>query len=159
MATHIVVLGEIRTAWRELETTIARVSPERAEEAGVTGAWSVKDLIGHITTWENEAMTTIRLYVENHDLKTLAWPDVDSFNARSVESKRATPYAELRDDFNRTHKELVEFVKNMESPDLEIGEVEKRVRVDTFAHYREHTLDIQRWLREFPEPANGPRRR
>lgn len=88
---------EIDEAWGELQKALAHVSPERVEKPGVVESWTVKDLIGHITTWEAEAMKSLRLYLSGHDLKAghdlkvLKWPDVDALNARTVEYKRATP--------------------------------------------------------------------
>ena len=138
---------EIDEAWGELQKALAHVSPERMEKPGVVESWTVKDLIGHVTTWEAEAMKSLRLYLSGHELKVLKWPDVDALNARTVEYKRATPQAELLDNFEKTHQRLVQFVKEMSEEDLTVPEVERRIRIDTFAHYAEHTEHISRWLK------------
>ena len=93
-AQQEVMLGEINNAWQELQESLARVPPEHTEDAGVVGPWSVKDLIGHITTWENEALKSVRQCLAHGDPKMLRWPDLDAFNERTVESKRATPLAD-----------------------------------------------------------------
>ena len=138
---------EIDEAWGGLQKALAHVSPERMEKPGVVESWTVKDLIGHVTTWEAEAMKSLRLYLSGHELKVLEWPDVDALNARTVEYKRATPQAELLDNFEKTHQRLVQFVKEMSEEDLTVPEVERRIRIDTFAHYAEHTEHISRWLK------------
>ena len=61
---------------------------ERTEEGGVVEMWSVKDVVGHIATWENEAINALRRYLSRDDVKMLAWPDVDALNERTVSGKR-----------------------------------------------------------------------
>ena len=77
---------EIDEAWQGLKQALARIPPERMperiEEGGVVGMWSVKDVIGHITTWENEAMAALQQYLTQRDVKVLAWSDLDAFNDR-----------------------------------------------------------------------------
>ena len=73
-----IVLRDIETTWQELQDVFTRVPSERMEVSGVVESWSVKDLIGHITTWENEAMESLQSYFQHDDIKTLAWPtDLD----------------------------------------------------------------------------------
>lgn len=140
------ILGEIEKTWGELQKTLDSVPPERMEEVGVVESWTLKDLIGHVTTWEAEAMKSLRLCLSDHDLEMLTWPDVDALNERTVEDKRATPLIALLNDFKKTHERLVQFVKEMSEEDLAVPEVERRIRIDTFAHYTEHTEHISRWL-------------
>ena len=141
---------EIDEAWQGLKQALARVPPERMEEGGVVGVWSIKDVIGHITTWENEAIDAIQSYLPRGDVKVLAWPDVDALNERTVNAKRQTPLAELKADFDTTHARVLELVGGLTEEVLGVPEVEKRIRIDTFAHYAEHTGNIRRWLGEEP---------
>ena len=141
---------EIDEAWQGLKQALARVPPGRMEEGGVVGMWSVKDVIGHITTWENQAMAALQQYLTQRDVKVLAFPDVDALNERTVNSKRRTPLDELLTDLETTHEQMVEVVGGLTEEVLGVPEVEKRIRVDTFAHYAEHTGNIRRWLGEEP---------
>ena len=141
------VQAEVDNAWRELQDTLAQVPPERLAEVGVEGPWSVKDLIGHISTWEIEAMDGVGRYLPGQDLGEPAWPeDINWFNARSVEGKRSTPLAEVLDNFEKSHAGLVRFVKGIGEDALGVSEVETRIRVDTFEHYVEHAATIRQWL-------------
>ena len=141
---------EIDEAWQGLKQALARVPPERMEEGGVVGMWSVKDVIGHITTWENEAIDALRRYLPRGDVNVLAWPDLDAFNERTVNSKRQAPLDELLMDLETTHEQTVELVSGLTEEVLGVPEVEKRIRIDTFAHDAEHTGNIRRWLGEEP---------
>ena len=142
------ILGEIDKAWRELQAALGLVPPKRMSVPGVVGSWSVKDLIGHIKTWESEAMKSIQHYLLHNGLEMLAWPDVDEFNERTVRGKRGTPLANVLADFKKTHEEMVQFVRNITEETLDVPEVAKRIRVDTSEHYAEHTENIHKWLDE-----------
>ena len=137
---------EIDKAWQRLREALARVPPERMDESGAVGVWSAKDLIGHITTWENEAINAIQRYLQQRDLDMLAWPAIDQFNELTVKSKRPTPLADLLVDFEMTHEKTVELVRSLTAEALNVPEVEKRIRIDTFAHYAEHSENILSWL-------------
>ena len=42
------------------DASCAGLSDVRPMEPGVTGAWSVRDILAHVTTWEEEAKTRSR---------------------------------------------------------------------------------------------------
>ena len=104
------VIKAIEQAWQALQETLERVPEGQIGAPGIVGDWSVKDLIGHITTWEAEAIDSIRRYSANRDVKTLEWPDVDKFNEQTVAAKRPRPLADLKADFEETHRHLARFV-------------------------------------------------
>lgn len=79
---------EIDVAWQGLKQALARVPRERIGEGGVVEMWPVKDVVGHIAIWENEAIDSLRRYLSRDDVKMLAWPDVDALNERTVSGKR-----------------------------------------------------------------------
>ncbi len=60
------VLREIQMTWQVLQDALAHVPSERMEVSGVVESWSMKDLIGHITTWDNEAMKSLQSYMQYH---------------------------------------------------------------------------------------------
>ena len=141
------VLREIETAWQSLQDVIARVPSDRMEVGGVVESWSMKDLVGHITTWENEAAKSLQNYLQHNDLKTLAWPaDLDAFNARTSEEKRNRSLANLLDEMKTTHEEMVRFIQAMKEEAFDVPEVRARIRIDGSEHYADHTEGIQKWL-------------
>ena len=46
------LLGKIDVAWSALQESYAGLSESQLTEPGVTGEWSVKDILAHVTTWE-----------------------------------------------------------------------------------------------------------
>jgi hypothetical protein len=142
------ILRQIGDRWAELEAQLAEVPANRVDESGVVGPWSVKDIVGHITTWEREAMDAISNYLPGRDIASLAWPtgDIDAFNLRHVEDTRPKTVDELMADLERTHEKLLAFLAGVPEDALAMNEVVTRIRVDTFDHYAEHTASIRQWL-------------
>ena len=141
------VLRAMDSAWLELESAIRRVPDDRVDVPGVVGPWSVKDLIGHVATWDQEAIQALRRYLSDRDTKALVtWPDVDDFNARETARKRDTSLAELRRQLDETHLQIVELVSGLAEEEFASSEVEARIRIDTYDHYADHTAQILCWL-------------
>ena len=54
----------IDSAWRALQDSFAGLSDEDLLKPGVTGHWSVRDLLSHVATWEEEALKALPIIVE-----------------------------------------------------------------------------------------------
>ena len=141
-------LSAVSKSWQELKHAIALVPDDRLDEPGVVGPWSVKDLIGHVTTWEVEALQALRSYIDDCDFDALTdWPeDLDGFNARESEGKRQTGLDQLRLDLDETHSRTVELLAALDEAEFQKSEVSERIRIDTYYHYADHAGQIRRWL-------------
>ena len=53
------------------------------ENTVVVGTWSVKDLLGHITTWENKTISNIQRLLDPQISGLSYYPDADSFKKKS----------------------------------------------------------------------------
>ncbi len=147
------VWRQIDGSWRELQSALAEVPGDRMEEPGVVGHWSTKDLLGHVTTWEAEMMANVQRVVDGLEMKR--YPDIDAFNADTSAAKRAMSVKDLRQELSKVHGETVWFVSALSDQLLGREEVEWRIRIDTFAHYREHAEQVRRWLAPEPRPSRA----
>ncbi len=143
------VVRKIDGSWRELQSALAEVPGNRMEEPGVVGPWSTKDLLGHVTTWEAEMMANVQRTADGLEMKR--YPDLDTFNADASAAKRAMSVEDLRRELSEVHDETVRFVSALSDELLGREEVEWRIRIDTFAHYREHAEQVRRWLAREPD--------
>src|SRR3989442_12804206 len=57
------LLQRLDQAWEALRESYAGLSDAELLRPGVTGTWSVKDIIAHVTWWEEEALTHLPLIV------------------------------------------------------------------------------------------------
>ena len=141
------ILKQIDERWAELKTQLADVPANRMGESGVVGPWSAKDVVGHITTWEQEAMDAISHYLRGRDSASLAWKEnIDGFNRQSVYNTRSKTLDDLTADLERTYEDLLAFLAGVPDDALARDEVITRIRMDTFDHYAEHTASIRQWL-------------
>ena len=148
------LLKQINERWSELETRITRVPASRMDEGGVVGPWSVKDVVGHIMTWEREVITSVSNYIARRDTATLAWKtDLDGFNSRAVEDSRPKTLEDLMTNLNQTHEELLTWTAGVPDDALTVDCVTNRIQEDTFDHYAEHTASIRQWLDAKAEPS------
>ena len=140
-------LEAVRREWQQVKDSIGVVPPDRMDEPGVVGSWSVKDLIGHLAIWDAEALRALRRYIGDRDAEALVtWHDVDGFNAREVATKREIGLDELYRDLDETHLQLVELLSGFTDSELGLRKVQARIRSDTYYHYADHASQIRRWL-------------
>ena len=50
------VLERLDKAWKDFEASYAGLSEEQLLTPNVTGKWSVRDIIAHVTWWEEESL-------------------------------------------------------------------------------------------------------
>ena len=141
-------MEQIGQAWERWRSVLAEVPPERIDEVGVVEKWSVKDLIGHVATWDGELIGAIGSYLETGDVSALAFVGVDELNERTVSAKRGTQLSDLLADMDRAHETAVGMVGDLREEVLAVEEVRRRIGADTFFHYDEHAAHVREWLAE-----------
>ncbi|MGE0543992.1 MAG: maleylpyruvate isomerase N-terminal domain-containing protein [Dehalococcoidia bacterium] len=141
------LLRRLDAAWAEFNEACAGLTDARLTEPGVIEDWSVKDIIAHITTWEEEALKHLPVIIAGGSPpRYVTFGGLDAFNARMTAKKRALPLAEVLRQRDETHNRLVEFVRNAPG-DHFAGETRarRRLRLDTYSHYPLHTEAIREW--------------
>ena len=74
------------------------------------GTWTVKDLLGHLASWETRALEIIGIRQREEHL----YASADEFNAHHLEIKRVWSLEEVRDDYGAVRSELVQAIVEME---------------------------------------------
>jgi hypothetical protein len=140
--------GRLEKAWNDFTQSYAGLSDSQMEEPGVTGAWSVRDILAHVTTWEEEALKHLPHIVQGRTPPrySVTHGGIDAFNAAMTEQKRSLPLAAVRRQLDETHRRLVALVESA-PPDLFARETRfrRRLRLDTYSHYPKHADAIRRW--------------
>jgi hypothetical protein len=146
------LLGQIDNAWTELAHSYAGLPEARLVQPGVVDDWSVKDIVAHVTTWEQEALKHLPLIVAGGTPpRYAAQGGIDAFNARATEAGRRLSLAEVLRRRDETHARLVEFIRRQ--PEGTFGgrtRARRRLRLDTYGHYPEHTAAIRAWRERAP---------
>jgi len=117
-------------------------------EPGVTGDWSVRDIIAHVTWWEEEALTYLPLILAGGKPPrySVTYGGIDAFNTRMTELKRGLSLSEVLQQQQDTHRRLIEFIQQApEDQFIRETRFRRRLRLDTYGHYSEHAERIRQW--------------
>ncbi len=84
------LLQRFDEAWRGLLASYADLSESEMIEPGVSGSWSVKDVIAHVTSWEDEALTHLPVILAGGrpPRYSVTYGGIDAFNAKTMERVR-----------------------------------------------------------------------
>ena len=143
-------LNRLEKEWKVFIKSFEGLPDDIMLESGAVGYWSVRDVLAHITTWEEETLKTLPLILEDKPTpRYTRYGDIDAFNAREQERKIDYSFELVKQQLVATHKSLVNFLA--ECPDSAFTSKSrflKRLRLDTINHYREHINQITRWRAE-----------
>ena len=131
---------ELTRSMDELQVALAGIPEERVDEAGVCGDWSVKDLVHHLAYWENDT-------AEGLERKLAGQPETDRgdgewwllINDAIAPTWTSRTYQDARRELTDARARLLNALdgfKAGEQPD---------VAEETWTHYDEHLVDIDRW--------------
>jgi len=152
-------LHRLDREWQALQDSYAGLPEAELLEPGVTGTWSVKDLIAHVSWWEEEALAHLPLILAGGrpPRYSVTHGGIDAFNAKMTKQRKDLSLAEVlrrRDDI---HGRLIALIRSV--PEIQItGETRfrRRLRLDTYGHYPKHARAIRAWRgRRLAGPGAG----
>ena len=142
------VLKRLDSAWAAFEESYAGLSESQLLIPGVTGRWSVRDIIAHVTWWEEEALKHLPRIREGGrpPRYSVAYGGIDAFNALMTEKRRDLSLAEVLRQHDEVHERLVEYVRGApEELFARETRFRRRLRLDTYDHYPKHAKAIREW--------------
>ncbi len=142
------LLKQLDRAWTTFKTSYAGLSESQMMQPGVTGDWSVKDIIAHVSWWEEEALTHLPLILAGGKPRrySIRFGGIDAFNARMTERKKNLPLAEVLREQDETHRRLIDFILSLPNdPFIRETRARRRLRLDTYSHYPKHAEAIRKW--------------
>jgi len=141
------LLKKLDKAWVELKASYAGLSDVQMTEPGVTGDWSVKDILAHVTTWEEEALKYLPLIIEGgRPPRYVKYGGIDAFNAQMTEQKRGLSLSDVLRQLDETHRQLIDYVRSVpEEQFTRETRFRRRLRFDSYRHYPLHSRAIREW--------------
>lgn len=142
------VLEKLEKAWSGLQEAYAGLSEKQMIEPGTLGEWSVKDILAHVTTWEQEALKYMPWILEERQPPRYVdqYGGLNAFNHQMAELKRSLPLAQVLRQMEESHQQVVDFVR--QAPEEQFAtdtRFRRRLRLDTYSHYAEHARAIREW--------------
>ena len=132
-------LKHLEQAWDILSKSFEGLSYESMTEPGVTGDWSVKDILGHITTWDEKILGKLTALMEGQ--RAPRFPAINRFNAEQVDLKRDMKLPQVLKELSYIHKMVMEFAERMPETHF-TTETSFRNKSE---HYRQHADSIMAW--------------
>jgi uncharacterized protein (TIGR03083 family) len=143
------LLRRMRTAHADLEGLLAGLTDEQLTREGAVGAWSVKDILAHLTWWEQDSLRGLRGEPDEDILAGEEW-NTDRANARMVERSRPRPLAEVLAAFTASYAELVSALEALPEERFAADDLYDHIASNTYEHYAGHTAAILAWLNAKP---------
>jgi DinB superfamily len=142
------LLQRLDARWQDLLASYAGLSEDALAEPGVTGTWSVKDIIAHVTVWEGEALAHLPVVLAGRrpPRYSVTHGGINAFNAKMTRRNRDLSLPGVLRHRDATHGRLVEFLQRV--PESECGgdtRFRRRLRLDTYGHYAVHARAIRSW--------------
>jgi hypothetical protein len=135
-------------AWRAFTDSYAGLSESRMMEPGVSDAWSIRDVIAHVTTWEEEALKYLPVILDGGQPPrySKAYGGIDAFNTLMMRRKQSLSLLDVLRQQQESHSRLLELVERAPEDQL-IGDTRfrRRLRQDSYRHYPIHAEAIRKW--------------
>jgi hypothetical protein len=142
------LLARLDAAWRAFTASYAGLSDAQLLEPGVTGAWSIRDIIAHVSTWEEEALKHLPAVLAGRrpPRYSVTYGGIDAFNALMTTRKAGLSLAEVFQQQDEIHQRVIDVIAR--TPDEAVihdTRFRRRLRLDTYGHYPKHADAIRRW--------------
>lgn len=141
------LLKKIDAAWDMFIASYADLSDEQLLEPGVVGDWSIKDIIAHVTVWEDEAFKHLPFILKDEKPPLYSVKDggIDA-NAMMTERKRKLSLAEVLKEQDQTHRRIVAYIETLPEEQFTTDtKARRRIRLDCYGHYPIHAKAIREW--------------
>jgi hypothetical protein len=142
------LLARLESAWKDFEESYAGLPESRLMIPRVTGEWSVRDIIAHVTWWEEETLKYLPVIRAGgaSPRYSVTYGGIDAFNAMMTEQRSGLSLAEVLLQHDRVHGRLIEYVAAApEELFARETRFRRRLRVDTYGHYPVHARAIRAW--------------
>lgn len=139
------LIRKLKRAWSEFQAAFAGLSEEQMLTPGVTGDWSVRDILLHVSSWEQEALKYLPVILAGGRTPrySVLYGGIDAFNALMAEQKYGLTLAKAQREHMETHARLLAYLETVpEDVFRNHPRFVRRVRLDTYGHYPEHTKSI-----------------
>ena len=133
----------IEANYAQLLDALAGLSDEQLISPGLTGTWSGKDVMSHVSRWEEVAAAAIEHHLRGERLPG-DYRDYEAWNARWAEEDHAVPLAEIKQQFEQRHQRLMDLLHGL-SPEQWDRYVQAWLNGATWHHYEEHAGWIREW--------------
>ncbi len=112
------LLAALNATREELLTAAAMATPAERASRPICGAWTLKDVLGHVADWEWVGVEGLRRMAAGRPLDIAYIADIDAWNERQAQARADQPWEEIWADLHAAREELLEILDGMRQADL-----------------------------------------
>ena len=153
------LLNGLHEEYRKWQALLDQIGPDRMDETGVAGHWSIKDIVAHLTGWRRRTVARLQAAGRSEPERPAPWPahlqSDDEINAWIHQSRQGDSVREVLDESHRVFQELLTAIEAL--PDQVLLDPQHYLpwlegnplsAAGFFAHFHdEHEPDMRAWLR------------
>jgi hypothetical protein len=142
------VLAKLEAAWQDFQQSHAGLSDALMLEPGVTKAWSVRDILAHVTSWEEEALKHLPMVLAGGrpPRYSITYGGINAFNALTTEQRKHLSLSQVHTAQRAIHNRLIEYLSTVTDEQFRSStRFSRRLRLDTYSHYPIHATAIRKW--------------
>jgi hypothetical protein len=148
------LLNELASSRSELLAAFSGLTPEEMLITGVTGLWSVKDILAHLVAWESEVVTGLNQVQNKRVPSMLKIEDIDEWNDEQYRISVRRPVDVILSDLEGVHKMLRGMLEDFDArslsdnrryPWMEGEPLSYLIEENVLLHEREHAAEIRAW--------------
>ena len=151
------LLNGLQEEYQQWEAFLDQIGPARMDQPGVTGHWSIKDIVAHLTGWRRRTVARLQAAQRSEPEPPPPWPahlqTDDEINAWIYESNHGRSVREVLDESHQVFQQLLAAIEGL--TDEALMDVHHLPWLDGqpfsagefFAHFHEeHESDMRAWL-------------
>ena len=146
------LVSELEEARKELRASYQGLSDEEMTRPAVAGDWSAKDVLSHVTSWEEFALPDLARLARG-DVATLASVDLysasfDQANMIFMALRRHLPLDQVFRELDATHADFMAAAGRLPDSALAEGQFGPLLLRITAEHDKEHAGHILQWRKK-----------
>ena len=147
------MLTKLAESRRDLHQAIQDLSEDEMTQVQVEGVWTIKDVLGHIASWEEICLEPLRPYADGKPFQVADVKDYLLSNKGLVAGKRDTPLDAIVDELDAIRQELAAVVAKLSVEQWERAVIfpwgdegpVAELLDELLQHELEHVHAIQQW--------------
>ncbi|HEX7587856.1 MAG TPA: DinB family protein [Anaerolineae bacterium] len=158
------LLDGLQAEYLQWRAFLDQIGATRMDQPGVTGHWSIKDIIAHLTGWRRRTVARLQAVQRDEPDSPPPWPAQlktdDEINAWIYESNHGRPVQDVLNDSHQVFQQLLAAIEALPDQVL-LDPVHHLPWLDGqpfgagefFAHFhQEHEPDMRAWLARGEKP-------
>jgi hypothetical protein len=139
-------LADLAAAHIDFKEAVRGIPSDKLADP-VVGEWSAKDVIAHISSWDELASLDLRRIGRGHvpTLAAFREADVDEWNGFFMRGRKLFPAPQVYHELEERYEMLVEALETVPEAMFQQGGMVTNFLAISVHHYQDHAANIREW--------------